>query len=190
MFASHSSFYSLVHWLSFNYEYSPMCCVFGTFPLVYQLGLWKPQRLTCSSDSQQDVALVDCWPASTFSRALNLFLTATITEKGRSLSFCGGLEHLCLYWSGWNNAGWASSACVSQVSGPSRSTLLSLWFRVLSFSSSSHVYPLDPLVFSDDDVAAVFPEITQVMQRAGYSLSLLLLPFVSQLQPHTTRALH
>lgn len=45
MFASHSSFYSLVHWLSFNYEYSLMHCFLGSFLLVFQLGLWKPQRL-------------------------------------------------------------------------------------------------------------------------------------------------
>lgn len=45
MFASHSSFYSLVHWLSFNYECSPMHLFFWEFfILVFQLGLRKPQK--------------------------------------------------------------------------------------------------------------------------------------------------
>lgn len=61
MFASHSSFYSLVRWLSFNYAYSPMRGFSGEFSSCLPAESRKDYMLLCrSSASQQDVALVDC----------------------------------------------------------------------------------------------------------------------------------
>lgn len=75
----------------------------------------------------------------TFIHVCNLFLNAMITEHGSSLSFCGGLQHLCLNWSGRNNADWASTVWVGQVSKPR-----TVHFTVsVCFSSyRSHCYPL------------------------------------------------
>lgn len=125
----------------------------------------------------------------TFSDVHDLFPTAAITERGPALSFCGRLQHLCLYWSGRNNAGPASSARPGQRVRPftvhSAAIVVFGFFRPFFFFpfSSLLFYPLDPAGLSHDDVAALGPEITGVTQRAGCSLLLSL--FASWLQSHT-----
>lgn len=88
MFASHSSFYSLVHWLSFYLRVFSHALFLGSFLLFSQLGLWKPQNRHATLIPSRMLLwwIVD---QPTFSNVLNLFLTATIGEKCHSLSFCG-----------------------------------------------------------------------------------------------------
>lgn len=97
------------------------CTVFWEFSSCFPAQSLKATKTTCSSTSPlipSRMFLLLIVDQHTFSHVLNLFLTATITENCPGLSFCGCLYHLCLHWSGWNNAGWASSAYVSQVSSP------------------------------------------------------------------------
>lgn len=89
IFASHSSFYSLVHWLSFYLRVFSHALFLGSLLLFFfQLSLWKPQKLHATLIPSRMLLwwIVD---QPTFSHVLNLFLTATIREKGHSLSFCG-----------------------------------------------------------------------------------------------------
>lgn len=83
---SHSAFCSLVLWVSFNYEYSPMCCFWDVSSCL--LGLWKPQRTTWFSDSQQDAALVDWWPSLLSAVPSTCSWTPQSQRKNSSLSFC------------------------------------------------------------------------------------------------------
>ncbi len=82
----------ILSYITFNYEYSPM--FFGSFLLVFQLGLWKPQRL--------HAPLPLLWfPAGCcFGWLLTSLLSAVTStcswppqsqKKSPSLSFCGCL---------------------------------------------------------------------------------------------------
>lgn len=63
--------------------------------------------------------------------------------------------------------------CVSQLSCPTLSAVSVVWFCPLFFFFFPFIFkPLTSQVLSNDDVAVLCPEITQVRQRTEYLLLL------------------
>lgn len=166
-----SCFYSLVHWISLNYEYFPMNSFFWEFSSFRPAWPLKAAETTCSSTAPLIPSRMLLWlivDQSTFSHVLNLFLSATITEKGLSLSFV--VVYSTYVFIGQGGTIQAGPAQSKSAKCPAlHSPLCSLCGLGFCPSLFLPILPLDPLVFSNDDVAMLCPEITHVTQRAAYS---------------------
>lgn len=129
--------------------------------------------LCCSSNSQQDVALVDCWPANFQPCPQPVPDRHNHREKALVSHFV--VVYSTYVFIGQGGTMQAGPALTVSAKCPAVHSLLCR----LCGSSSSRFYPFDPLVFSNHDVAALCPEITRVTQRAEYSFLLF------QSLPHT-----